>query len=82
MGRFANVKSAKLIRALQHLHSQRKIVFVLEGKHSKVSIPSIDRSYPIPTKHTEVNKNIVRVLAQWFETNGVCTASEFEEMIK
>jgi len=53
------------------------------GKHQYIVRYAFwERPYPVPIKHNEINKNIVRALMEKLVASEICTKEEFDERIK
>lgn len=84
MGEYANFKRKQIERILNWLSGKNKSVnFKRGGKHQLVVLyPFWKRPYPIPFKHNEINKHIVKGLMEKLVNSDICTKEEFDEHIK
>ncbi|MFH1255584.1 MAG: hypothetical protein V1667_03915 [bacterium] len=80
MGEYANIKTKKIINLLKWLESKNKSLTVVNGgKHQIVVKYSFwARPFPIPTKHKEVNRFIVKDLMEKLVNSNICAKDEFD----
>lgn len=80
MGEYANVKRKKILRLLEWLEKKDSHITIKRGgKHQIVVKYNFwDRSYPIPIKHREINKHIVKDLMEKLVNSNICTKEEFD----
>ena len=80
MGQYANVTSRKLLQFLKWLGNHKKVDVKIGGNHPiKVTCQNSSESYPLPSSHIMVNKNIVKHFMEWLVKNDICTQQEFDE---
>ncbi|MFH1173024.1 MAG: hypothetical protein V1692_00670 [bacterium] len=83
MGEYANVKRNKVLRLLRWLEASKDIEIIEGGKHTYiVKYVFWDRPYPMPFKHNEINRHIIKSLMEKLVAAGICTKEEFDEHIK
>ena len=83
MGEYANIKSKKFYQLLKWLSNHKRFEIVQGGRHvAKDHAIETNCSYPLPLSHKEVNKNIVKDFRDWLVKNSICTAEEFDDIIK
>jgi hypothetical protein len=84
MGQYANVKRKNIIRLMRWLtRKDDKLIVSIRGKHQyAVEYPFWNQPYPIPFKHNEVNKFIVKDLMELLVVSKICTQEEFDEHVK
>lgn len=84
MGEYANVKRKNINKLLNWLCKKNSSVCVeAGGKHNiKITYSFWDRPFPIPFKHSEVNRHIVKSFMEKLVASGICTKEEFDEKIK
>ena len=83
MGEYANVKRKQVMRLLKWLSTKSDVEIRKGGKHSYViKYVFWEKVYPIPFKHSEINKHIVKSLMEKLTGSGICTKEEFDEHIK
>jgi len=83
MGEYANIKRRDIIRLLKKLEISNKDLEILRGgKHNiKVKYIHWEQSYPVPIKHGEVNKHIVKALMKRLVKSDICTKEEFDSLL-
>ena len=83
MGEYANVKKNKIKGLLKWLEKKPNISVIDGGKHTMIiKYVFWDRPYPIPFKHNEINKYIVKDLMKILVNSEICTKEEFDKRIK
>ncbi len=83
MGEYANVKRKKIIRLLKRLSINKDIEVRKGGKHTYViKYVFWEKAYPIPFRHNEINKHIIKGLMEKLTGSNICTKEEFDEYIK
>lgn len=80
MGDYSNVKIRDIKSLLKWLEGKNKsLVVVRGGKHQIVVKYSFwNRPYPIPTKHNEINRFVVKGLMEKLVDSEICTKEEFD----
>lgn len=83
MGEYANVKRRKMMSLLKWLSGKNDVEVRKGGKHTYVvKYVFWEKAYPIPFKHNEVNKYIIKDLMEKLTGSGICSKEEFDEYIK
>lgn len=83
MAEYANIKRKIIIRLLNWLATKKSIYIKKGGKHQYlIECVSWERPFPIPFKHKEINRFIVKELIEKLAKSGICTREEFDEKIK
>lgn len=80
MGEYSNVKIGDIISLLKWLERKNQSLIVTRGgKHQLLVKYSFwNRPFPIPTKHKEVNRFIVKDLMEKLVNSNICTKNEFD----
>lgn len=79
MGEYADVKIRQMVRLLNWLATKPSITIKTGGNHQfSVKHTHWDRPFPIPFKHSSVNKHIVKALMEKLVASEVCTKEEFD----
>jgi hypothetical protein len=82
MGEYADIKRKKMKRLLKWLGNKKYMTVREGGNHQYVVECSFwARPFPIPFKHNEVNKHIVKELVERLMKEGICTKEEFDNYI-
>lgn len=83
MSQFANVKHKRLIRFLKKLSQESELVLEKASKHYyKLNYPFWQRPFPIPSRHSEVNKHTVKQLSKKLVQDNLCSEERFIKNIK
>jgi hypothetical protein len=84
MGEYANVKRKNIDKLLRWLRKKDSSISVeAGGKHNiKVKYSFWKDCFPIPFKHSQVTKHIVKDLMKKLTESKICTKEEFDERIK
>lgn len=80
MGEYANIKIKNIKNLLRWLEYKNKSLTVAGGgKHQLVVKYSFwARPFPIPAKHKEVSRFIVKDLMEKLVNSNICTKDEFD----
>ena len=80
MCEYSNVKIGDIISLLKWLERKNQSLIVTRGgKHQLLVKYSFwNRPFPIPTKHKEVNRFIVKDLMEKLVNSNICTKDEFD----
>lgn len=82
MGKYANVKSRKFVKLLQWLDRCKGIELHPGGRHNyKVKCIHTGETYPIPSSHNMIDKNIVEHFKNWLVKREICTADEYDKRL-
>lgn len=84
MGEYANVKRQNMSKLLTWLVKKNKSISVESGgkHHIKIKYSFWERPFPIPFRHSEVNRHIVKNLSNKLVGSNICTKEEFDQHIK
>lgn len=84
MGEYADVKRKRILKLLKWLDRNHKDIQIIKGgKHTYIIKYAFwSRPYPIPFKHSIVDKNIVKKLMKQLVNEDICTKEEFDNIIK
>lgn len=83
MSTYANIKRNKMKRFLKWLGTRQFVSVKKAGKHQYiVKYNYWERPFPIPFKHNEINKYIVKALAKKLVESEIYTENEFDKRIK
>ena len=83
MGEYANIKRKKLKNFLKWLANKKYINIKKGGKHQIIIEYSFwERPFPIPFKHNEINRHIIKDLCDKLTSSDICSKEEFDKKIK
>ena len=84
MGEYANIKRDDMNKFLKWLIKKDPSISVeAGGKHQiKLKYSFWNECFPIPFKHSEINRHIVKDLMKKLVQSKVCTKIEFDQNIK
>lgn len=83
MGEYADVKRQKMLRLLKRLETLPGFTIGNGGNHQWiVKHKTWERPFPIPFKHNNVNKHIVKTFMNQVIATGVCSKEIFDFYLK
>ncbi|MDP3043396.1 MAG: hypothetical protein Q8N21_03260 [bacterium] len=84
MSEYANIKRKKISKLLKWLCNKDNSISVEAGGNHNIKIKYSfwERPFPIPFKHSEVNRHIVKDLCDKLVESKICTKEEFDQHIK
>lgn len=83
MGEYADIKRNRILRLLKWLANKNKDIAVIKGGNHVYMIKYSfwERPFPIPFKHSVVNKHIVKKLMKKLTEEEICTKEEFDKKL-
>lgn len=79
MGKYADVKSKKVIKLLGWLARNKPVELSVGGKHNlAITCIHTGEKYPIACSHNIMNKNIIKDFRNWLIERDLCTEAEFD----
>ena len=80
MTSFADLKTKKFLRLVKWLGKNKGVTIEQGGRHNiKVTAIHTGKSYPLPTSHSIMNKNIIQSFMEWLIKEDICTEQEFKD---
>ena len=83
MGEYADVKSKRLIKALNKLIRKNADLELLPGGRHNYKLHCVHNGqiFPVPSSHKYINKYIVKDIVEKLEEWEVCTIDEFRKIL-
>lgn len=80
MGNYADIKSKRFVKFLGWLERNKDAEVTIGGNHNyKVTCIQTNKSFPIPSSHSTINKYIVKDFRKWLNEKNICTEEEFDK---
>lgn len=81
MGEYANIKFKKFRNGLLKWLEGKGVTIKSGANHLQVECIHNGKKFPIPKKHNEVSKHIVKGFQKKLEEWNICTKEEFDKKI-
>lgn len=81
MGGYNNVSQRKIKRFLKWLKNHKQVEVEEGAKHTRITCIYNGNSTLAPTRHSEVDPNLIKALVDWLIKNEICTKEECDSQL-